>query len=222
MEVTIFLFGVISFIVFLIFLQPIIGYIRTKRIGASIPFVSCIFMSIRKTLNKELIQAVALSQNKSLCIGIDVLEAHMLASGSPLKCMEALDYARSKKLDVDFSLIAAADLADKDIWDAINKTGENMKLQVKESNIRDSKLKTIDFEYIGNLKLTFGRVCFSPPNNDKLEDEIASKVRKFIEYSDSSDKYATSKIINETILDTSFWESKGLKLVSQDIKINNT
>lgn len=211
---------IVSFILALILINPIFGFLKALRLKAKIPFSRCLMMSMRKTLKTELIKAVAFSQEKSINIDINVLEAHFLAGGSPLKCLEAIEYAKNKNLELDFKLVSAAELAGKDLLEAVDKTHHILKINVSGLNIRDSKLKATHYDYKGNFKIDFGRACFASPDNEKTESEVKEKIQKYIEYADTSDRINTGKIINETILDTKFWESKGLNLINQEIKID--
>lgn len=210
---------VFGFILIIVLIQPIIGFIKAANQRARIPFSRCIMMSIRKSLKTELIKAVAFTQEKSLNVEIEELEAHFLAGGTPLKCLEAIEYAKTKNLNLEFRLVSAANLAEKDLIQIIDKTSEILKIVISDSNIRDKKLKSVSYEYIGNFKIDFQRACFASPDNEKINEEVKGKIKKFIEYSDTTDILNAGKIINETILDTKFWESKGLNLMNQEIKI---
>lgn len=201
-------------------MKPTLGFLKASRLNAKIPFSKCLMMSTRNTLTTEVIKAIAFSQEKSSDIGIDTIEAHFLAGGSPLKCLEAIEYAKSKNQNLDFSIVSAAELTGKDLIQAIDKAQDIWQINIRESNIRDEKQKPVTYEYRGSFKVDFGRICFALPDNEKIESEVKNKILKYLEYSDTSDSKNTAKKISEILLDTNYWTSKGFNLINQEIKIN--
>ncbi|WP_372751993.1 flotillin-like FloA family protein [Labilibaculum sp.] len=217
-EVILFI-AIFSLILIVILIKPIFGFIGTLKSKAKIPFSRCLMMSLRKTLKPELIKAIAFAQNRSLNIGIDTLEAHFLAGGSPFQCLQAIEYANTKNIKLDFRQVSAVNLADIDLIQAIDRTNKILEINIIDSNVRNTKLNLDTYEYNGKFRIEFYRACFAKIDDKKIEEEIKEKIKKYIEYSDTADNVNTGKIIIETILDTNFWESKGLTPITQEIKI---
>ncbi|PKQ61974.1 hypothetical protein BZG02_13620 [Labilibaculum filiforme] len=210
---------IVSIIIALIFTPTIFKFIQAIRMGAKISFERGMGMSFRKTFKMELIKAIALSQKLNYNIDLYILEAHFLAGGSPLRCVEALEYAKQKGIHLEFSLVAGADLAGKDLIDAINKTKEIFKLEFSESRIQDSKLNFFKFEFKGEYKLNFGGVCFATIDKKQLIKEVKEKLTKYLENSEPIGNSRINKILSEVIFDDKYWESKGLILVNQEVTL---
>lgn len=210
---------IIGILILFLLLPTIFGFVKVQNYGANIPFSRCFFMSLRKTLKEELIKAVSYSQKKNLNIDINIIEAHFLAGGKPLKCFQALEYSKQKNIHLELRQLLAADLADKDLINCIDKISVEILIEICETNLRDRRMKKIDFSYEGKFSNTFDRVCFVELNNRKIKEEVKQKISKYIEYSEIEDKVTSSKIITETLLDTKLWESKGLNLLSQELTI---
>lgn len=201
----------------LVLIPTIIKVIGAQKQGANISFTKGIFMSLRKTFKRDLIAASALSEKLNLGIRIDYLEAHLLAGGSPLKCIQAIEYASRKGIELDFKIVSAANLSGKDLMNAIEKSNEIVELEFTETRIRNAQFKLIDYRYFGSFKTTFTGVCFGIKDEVKIISEIRSKINMLIENADTSEATVLEKIIAQSILDAKFWESNGLSLIEQRI-----
>lgn len=137
------IFFILGLIGVLALLPTFIFYIKSHQLGARIPFIDSLMMRMRKTLKKELIEAIAYSNHHQLNIDRMSLEAHYLASGNPLKCLEAMSYAGNKGLNLDFDTVGAMDLVGKDLIEAIDKTVETRKATTDNSKITISELLNI-------------------------------------------------------------------------------
>lgn len=220
MNSILFLFLVIAILLTITLTPTIIKFIRANNQGANISFSKSILMSMRKTLKNDLIKASALSEKLNLGIEIEHLEAQFLAGGSPLKCIQAIEYAKKKGITLNFQIVSATDLAGKDLKKAIEKTNEIAELEFTESRIRNSNLKLIDYTYSCMFKTTFAGVCFSNFDKEKIILEIKSKINGLIENSVLTESTVLENIVKRSILDEKYWESKGLTLVEQKIITN--
>jgi len=210
---------VIALFIGLVLAPIILKFIKSFLLGAKIPFMRCVFMSMRKTLKDDVIKAVALSQKLNYDIGIDTLEAHFLAEGSPLKCIEAMEYAKQKGIVLNFQLVSGANLAGKDLFSAIEKTNEILNLNFSKNRIQNQKLGNISFEFKGEYKVSFASVCFGIDDKDKLIEEAREKVIKYLQIIESTNSSEINKIVLEVVLDIKYWESKGLEVINQELKI---
>jgi len=217
-ELGIFLF-ISLLIVLLILILPISGYVKAVQLEAKIPFLRCVIMSIRKTLKTELIEAVALSQKMKINVSVDVLEAHFLAGGSPLKCLEALDYAKTQSIPINFQQVSFADLAEKDLFKVIDKSKEIFEFKVSANKINDLKANVVTYNYVGRVENTFNGACFVEFEKGKIEGELKEKIEKYLKYSDATDKINVKSAILEIIIDEAYWKSKGFILKNQEIEI---
>jgi len=210
---------IIATILLIAFIPTLISLTKAKKAGAKIDFQNALQMKIRKILDGDIISAIALVQRKNLPITNNLLEAHKLAGGNALKCVEGFLYAKEKNIDVDFQELTLANLTNNDIIEIIDFTTKPFKVEINSLSIRDSKLRNLIINYSAEFTTTFGSACFNRPDKDKIEKEIIPKIERFVERSDSSNLINSGKIITESILDTSFWETKGLNLVRQELTI---
>lgn len=195
---------------------------KAKKIGAKISVQEAIFMKMRKTLTKDIINAIALVQKNNLPITTNMLEAQMLAGGNPLDCIQGLLYAKQKNVVTDFQQISYAVLADKNLKETIDFAAKQFEIDLKVNGIRDTKLRNLEIDYFATFSLTFGTACFKTPDKGEIENEILPRIKVFLEKNDNTDLINSSKIITDTIIDTKYWETKGLNLIKQDLTIKKT
>lgn len=213
---------VFGFLALIAILPTLFLMIIAKRLGAKISLKEALFMKSRKTLTKETIKAIALVQKNKLSISTNMLEAQMLAGGNPLDCIQGLLYAKGKNVNTDFQQICYAVLAEKDLKETIDFAAKQFEVDFKANGIRDTKLRNLEINYYARFSLTFGTACFNPPDKEKIENEILPRIKIFLEKNDNTNLINSSKIITETIIDTKYWETKGLNLIEQDLTINRT
>lgn len=210
----------ICLIAILIFVPIIIANIRAKYLGAEIPISYSVGMVMKKTVREELLKAIALSQKQNLGVDIVSLEAHFLAGGSPLLCMQALDYANNKGVKTDFLQLSAIDLAQKDMFKAMNQSLEIHKIEFIQANLNTSQLGSFNIHYYGEFKIELFKIAFAGPNKEKIIEEIKSKTINFLENLEVTKLENLKELINYQILNEEFWNAKGLKVLSQNIKVN--
>ena len=219
MEKILILFVVFGLIGLFLILPTLLLKLKAKKIGAEITFKEVFFMKTRKTLDIDLIHSIALVQKHDLSISTALLEAHKLAGGNPLKSIKGLIYAKEKNIEVDFQQISTAILINKDVCEIIDYTKKIFIIEINQKEIRNPNLKKMEFNYLGEFSMTFARACFNRPEKEKITKEITDRITKYIELSETIDLLKSSKIITETILDTSYWETKGLNLKRQELSI---
>lgn len=190
---------------------------RANKAGTSISFKDAFGMAIRKSFDNNLILAYGLVQEHNISLTLIALEAHKLASGNPLKCVEGLIYAKEKGIETNWTEVSAVDLTNKDIINIIDIASENFKTEIRSDNLRDAKLRRVEMIYQGEYKVSFGKAWLGPPDKQKIENDTLPRIIKYIENSDNDDLNKASKIITETIIDIAFWESKGMTLIRQNL-----
>ncbi len=118
---------VVVFFILLIFLAVFARYftlwIQCVMTWAGISFINLVMMSFRKVnpsvIVRSKIMAVQAGITKAYPISTRALEAHYLAGGNVPNVIKALIAAHRAKLDLDWQIAQAIDLAGRDVLDAV-------------------------------------------------------------------------------------------------------
>lgn len=126
------IFGAIVVFIVMAILARYFGlWIQCKMTGAGISMTNLIMMSIRKVnptvIVRSKIMAVQAGLTDHYEISTRALEAHYLAGGSVPNVIRALVVAHRAKIDMDWQIAQAIDLAGRDILDAV-RTSVNPKV----------------------------------------------------------------------------------------------
>jgi uncharacterized protein YqfA (UPF0365 family) len=119
-SIVVIVFGLIFIAVFFRYIQL---WIQCKMTRAGISFPNLVMMSLRKVnptiIVRSKIMAVQAGLTYDYPISTRQLEAHYLAGGSVPNVIRALIAAHRAKLDIDWQVAQAIDLAGRDILDAV-------------------------------------------------------------------------------------------------------
>ncbi|MBI1311478.1 flotillin-like protein FloA [bacterium] len=119
-SIVVIVFGLIFIAVFFRYIQL---WIQCKMTRAGISFPNLVMMSLRKVnptiIVRSKIMAVQAGLTHDYPISTRQLEAHYLAGGSVPNVIRALIAAHRAKLDIDWQVAQAIDLAGRDILDAV-------------------------------------------------------------------------------------------------------
>ena len=119
-SIVVIVFGLIFIAVFFRYIQL---WIQCKMTRAGISFPNLVMMSFRKVnptiMVRSKIMAVQAGLTHDYPISTRQLEAHYLAGGSVPNVIRALIAAHRAKLDIDWQVAQAIDLAGRDILDAV-------------------------------------------------------------------------------------------------------
>ncbi|MHC4876830.1 MAG: flotillin-like protein FloA [Planctomycetota bacterium] len=119
-SIVVIVFGLIFIAVFFRYIQL---WIQCKMTRAGISFPNLVMMSFRKVnptiMVRSKIMAVQAGLTHDYPISTRQLEAHFLAGGSVPNVIRALIAAHRARLDIDWQVAQAIDLAGRDILDAV-------------------------------------------------------------------------------------------------------
>ncbi len=119
-SIVVIVFGLVFVAVFFRYIQL---WIQCKMTRAGISFPNLVMMSLRKVnptiIVRSKIMAVQAGLTYDYPISTRQLEAHYLAGGSVPNVIRALIAAHRAKLDIDWQVAQAIDLAGRDILDAV-------------------------------------------------------------------------------------------------------
>lgn len=126
------IFGAIVVFIVMAILARYFGlWIQCKMTGAGISMTNLIMMSIRKVnptvIVRCKIMAVQAGLTENYEISTRALEAHYLAGGNVPNVIRALVVAHRAKIDMDWQIAQAIDLAGRDVLDAV-RTSVNPKV----------------------------------------------------------------------------------------------
>lgn len=119
-SIVVFVFGLIFVAIFFRYIGL---WIQCKMTRAGISFPNLVMMSFRKVnptiIVRSKIMAVQAGLTREYPISTRQLEAHYLAGGSVPNVIRALIAAHKARLDIDWQVAQAIDLAGRDILDAV-------------------------------------------------------------------------------------------------------
>ncbi len=119
-SIVVIVFGLVFVAVFFRYIQL---WIQCKMTRAGISFPNLVMMSLRKVnpsiIVRSKIMAVQAGLTSDYPISTRQLEAHYLAGGSVPNVIRALIAAHRARLDIDWQVAQAIDLAGRDILDAV-------------------------------------------------------------------------------------------------------
>lgn len=205
---------VAGFFGILVLIPTSITWIRARRLGAKISFSQAFGFTIRKTNRSDFFKGLAGFQKNKIDLALPNLEAHFLAGGNLLNCLDGYLYAKEKGLEINFSLLFAIDLSGKSVVGSIQDSEKEYYLRI--DNVKNDKLR-IDF--IGHYKYPFPSV-FRDKSEEQVKNKVAEKLQRFLDSWNQTDPIETRRMILETILDTDFWEGKmQIVILKQDLTI---
>lgn len=107
----------LGIVFFLIKLSP--SWLQAKLNGMKIPASKLIAMQLRSVPCSLIIKAGIIAQKAGASINWDNLEAHYLAGGNVVGCVQAIITAKNAGWDLDWNRACAIDLASKGIGQTI-------------------------------------------------------------------------------------------------------
>ncbi len=117
--------GILLFVIFIMLFQIIGLWLSALLSGVSINLVQLMMMRFRKVPPSVIVTALVTSHKAGLSqITRNQLEAHYLAGGDVNAVTNALISADKAKIDLNFELATAIDLAGRDVFEAV-KTSVN-------------------------------------------------------------------------------------------------
>lgn len=205
---------VAGFFGILIFIPTSITLIRASRLGAKISYSQAFGFAMRKTNRSDFFRGLAGFQKNKIDLALPNLEAHFLAGGNLLNCLDGYLYAKEKGLDIDFRMLSAIDLSGKSVLDSLQDSDKEYYLRVDD--VKNDKL-SIDF--IGHYKYSFPSV-FVDKDEEKVKNKVAEKLQRFLDTWSQAEPIETQRMILENILNTDFWEGNlRIVILKQDITV---
>ncbi|MFB6344082.1 flotillin-like FloA family protein [Saccharicrinis sp. FJH62] len=198
----------------IILIPATITWLRANQLGAKINLSQAFGFMMRKTNKKDFFNGIAGFQKNKINVTLQYLEAHFLAGGNLLNCLNGYLYAKKNGLDIDFQIISAIDLAGKDSIEALKDSNKEYYLRI--DNLKN---KTLSLDYSGKYKYVFPSV-FIDKDEMKIKNKITEKLQKFLDSWQNDNPLDTEKMILENILNTEFWEGNlRITILKQDFTI---
>ena len=205
---------VLGIIGFLIFIPVLITMIKAKRLGALINFSQALGFTLRKTNTKDFFIGLAGFQKNNIDLPLTFLEAHKLAGGNLINCLNGFLYAKEKGLEIDFRTVSAIDLAGKNVKDSLLDLDKEYYLRI--DNLQNNNIK-LDLSV--RYKYSFPN-AFIEKDEEKVKQKVKDKLQRFLDSWNSIDTLETERMIIVNILNTDFWlENLKIIIVKQDITV---
>lgn len=189
-----------------------IPFWRLARSGANISPLTVIFVAFRKTAKTKLFKAVAVAQQSQLKVTLMELEVHLLGGGDPLKVVTALSKYRGRP-GVDFKHLCVLDLYGKDLERSIAEGGAQFEIEL---------FKVPVGAFFVDVQAVLSSWSMDEPEVDDKEKTMATLERK-IRASESLlmglEYEKALKMMKDQVLNATYYESLGLVLVSQQIRL---
>lgn len=142
--------GIILLIIFLFAFQYIGLWVQAWVSGASVRFIDLIMMRFRKVKPRLIVENRITAKKADIDITTQQLESHYLAGGHITAVTRAVIAAKKAKIDLEWNIATAIDLAGRDILEAV-RTSVNPK--VIDCPSVDSNRSTIDAVASDGIKL---------------------------------------------------------------------
>ncbi|MBT4767100.1 MAG: flotillin-like protein FloA [Phycisphaerae bacterium] len=142
--------GVILLILFLFAFQYIGLWVQAWVSGASVRFIDLIMMRFRKVKPRLIVENRITAKKADIDITTEQLESHYLAGGHVTAVTRAVIAAKKAKIDLEWNIATAIDLAGRDILEAV-RTSVNPK--VIDCPSVESNRSTIDAVASDGIKL---------------------------------------------------------------------
>jgi uncharacterized protein YqfA (UPF0365 family) len=142
--------GIILLIIFLFAFQYIGLWVQAWVSGASVRFIDLIMMRFRKVKPRLIVENRITAKKADIDITTEQLESHYLAGGHVTAVTRAVIAAKKAKIDLEWNIATAIDLAGRDILEAV-RTSVNPK--VIDCPSVDSNRSTIDAVASDGIKL---------------------------------------------------------------------
>lgn len=142
--------GIILLIIFLFAFQYIGLWVQAWVSGASVRFVDLIMMRFRKVKPRLIVENRITAKKADIDITTEQLESHYLAGGHVTSVTRAVIAAKKAKIDLEWNVATAIDLAGRDILEAV-RTSVNPK--VIDCPSADGNRSTIDAVASDGIKL---------------------------------------------------------------------
>lgn len=126
--------GIVSFFMFLYFV-PVNLWITAIFSGVKIELMELVFMRIRKSPMKDIVDSLIHCTKAGVKITATELETHALAGGDVKAFTRALIKARLENIEVTYQELAAQNLAGNDLMEFLNKAKS-----MNRSKIQDLRL----------------------------------------------------------------------------------
>ncbi|MCH8569253.1 MAG: flotillin-like FloA family protein [Balneolales bacterium] len=98
--------------------------LKAYRFGAKISFMDAFGMTFRKTNTSDFFKGLSGFQKNVIDVDVAMLEAHYLADGDLLNCLNSFLYAKENGLDIDLYKIFAIDLAGKNVIESLKEANQ--------------------------------------------------------------------------------------------------
>ena len=142
--------GIILLIIFLFAFQYIGLWVQAWVSGASVRFIDLIMMRFRKVKPRLIVENRITAKKADIDITTEQLESHYLAGGHVTAVTRAVIAAKKAKIDLEWNIATAIDLAGRDILEAV-RTSVNPK--VIDCPSVESNRSTIDAVASDGIKL---------------------------------------------------------------------
>lgn len=170
--------GIILLIVFLFLFQYIGLWLQAWISGARVRFIDLVMMRFRKVKPKLIVENRITAKKAGIELSTAQLESHYLAGGHVTAVTRAVIAAGKAKIDLDWGVATAIDLAGRDILEAV-RTSVNPK--VIDCPSTESSRSTIDAVAKDGIKLCARARVTVRTNIDRLvggatEETIIARV----------------------------------------------
>ena len=142
--------GIILLVIFLFAFQYIGLWVQAWVSGASVRFIDLVMMRFRKVKPKLIVENRITAKKASIELSTAQLESHYLAGGHVTAVTRAVIAAGKAKIDLDWDVATAIDLAGRDILEAV-RTSVNPK--VIDCPSVESSRQTVDAVASDGIKL---------------------------------------------------------------------
>ncbi len=197
------------------YLPRIIIKQKAKAYRIKIDLTQAAFLQKSQCANKEFFKNVRAIWDIET-IAIEQLASHVLASGNLTNIKNGITQLKSQNLDINFSILSAIDLTNRDIKTEVEKSKEIKTISV--NGIRNNYL-TIEYEI--TFRNGFPNSVWSDKTNETRKKLLKNKLETFVTGWNESDPFKTEHFIRENILTSVYLEKEiGSIIENQEYKIN--
>ncbi len=198
-----------------IYLPRIIIKQKAKAYGIKIDLNQAAFLQKSQCVNREFFKNVRAIWDIET-IAIEQLASHVLAGGNLANIKNGITELKKQNLGIDFSIISAIDLTNRDIKIEVEKSKEIKTIRVND--IRNNYL-TIEYKII--YRNGFPNSIWSDKTNKTRKKLLENKLKTFVTGWNEPDPIKTEHFIRENILTTNFLEKEiGSIIENQEYKIS--
>jgi len=187
-------------------------FFRARKNNVNLDLGKAFIMQLRKTGSNEMFKAYAgFVKNGMKNITLDDIEAHVLAGGNPMNCLEGYIYAKEQGLNPEYKVLTAIDLSGRNVKDDF--IGVNQEHDIK---IQTLDKKSITLDYYVRFRFTHSNL-FQIKDINLVKENIKKKLGTFLNSWNGNDLFEAERLIRENILNPEYFERNlGIQVLKQD------